>query len=58
MATCSVAEAPQDTPGQYRDASGCHKDTPDGYTDLVDILRRLMDAVYRFYFNHGCQLID
>ena len=47
MATRSAAEAPQDTPGQYRDASGRRKDTPNGYTDLVEILLRLMDGVYR-----------
>ena len=36
MATRGAAEAPQDIPGQYRDASGCRKDTPDGYTDLAE----------------------
>ena len=36
MATRCAAEAPQDTPGQYRDASGRRKDTPDGYTDLAE----------------------
>ena len=30
------AEAPQDIPGQYRDASGHSKDTPDGYTVLAE----------------------
>ena len=32
--TRGMAETPQDTPGQHRDASGHRKDTPDGYTDL------------------------
>ena len=50
MATCSAVEAPQDTPGQYRDASGRRKDNTDGYTDLAEILRRLTDGVYRFLF--------
>ena len=36
MATRSAAEAPQDTPVQYRDASGRRKDTPDGYMDLEE----------------------
>ena len=36
MTTRSAAETLQDTPGQHRDASGHLKDTPDGYTDLVD----------------------
>ena len=35
MATRCATEAPQDTPEQYRDASGRRKDTLDGYTDLV-----------------------
>ena len=50
MATHCAAEAPQDTPGQYRDASGCRKDKPDGYTDLVEILRRLRDWVHGSLF--------
>ena len=50
MATCSAAEALHYTPGQYRDASGRCNDTPDGYTDLAEILRRLMDGVYRSLF--------
>ena len=50
MATRSAAEAPQDTPGQYRDASGHRKDTPDGYTDLVETLRRLRNGVYESLF--------
>ena len=39
MTTSSVMETPQDTPGQHRDASGCLKDAPDGYTDLVETRR-------------------
>ena len=35
-ATCSAVETPPDTPGQHRDASGCRKDTPDGYMDLTE----------------------
>ena len=50
MATHSVAKAPQDTPGQYRDASGRRKDTLDGYTDLAEIFRRLTDGVYGSLF--------
>ena len=46
MVTRCAAEAPQDTPGQYRDASGRRKDTPDGYTDLVEILQRLTDGAH------------
>ena len=34
-----LSEAPQDTPGPYRDASGCCKDTLDGYTDLAEMPR-------------------
>ena len=36
MINCSAAETPQDTPGQHRDATGCLKDTPDGFTDFVE----------------------
>ena len=50
MTTRSAAEAPQDTQGQYRDASGHLKDTLDGYMDLVETLRRLTDGVYRSLF--------
>ena len=50
MATSSAAEVPQDTPGQYRDASGRRKDTPDGCTYLAEISQRLMDGVYRSLF--------
>ena len=39
MTTRSAAETLQETPGQDRDASDCHKDTPDGYTDLADTHR-------------------
>ena len=34
--TRSSTEAPQDTLGQHRDASGRRKDTPDGYMDLAE----------------------
>ena len=50
VATRCAAEAPQDTPGQHRDASGPRKDTPDGYTDLAEILRRLTDVVHGSLF--------
>ena len=36
VTTRSVAETPQDTPGQHRDASGHIKDAPDRYTDLAE----------------------
>ena len=39
MATRCVAEAPQNIPGQYRDASGHRKDTLDGYIDLAETHR-------------------
>ena len=34
--TRSAAETHQDTPEQHRGASGCRKDTPDGYADFAD----------------------
>ena len=40
MTTCSTPEKPHDTPGQQRDASARLKDTPDGFTDLVDTHRQ------------------
>ena len=33
----NAAERPQDMPGQHRDASGCLKDTLDGFKHLADI---------------------
>ena len=50
VATRCGTEAPDDTPGQYRDASGRHNETADGYTDLVEILQRLTDGVHRSLF--------
>ena len=57
VTTRSVAEIPQDTPGQHRDASGCLKDAPDGYMDLAETCGDSRMGFTDLYFSRRCQLI-